>query len=220
MSMTKMIQIQCPVCRHQFDYEIWETLNVELDPEASEKLKQGKFFQVRCPSCQETLRPVYPMLYHDPANKAMVYFRPEATDEEIHECIKGHQDVLKKMADFIPPERLQEVAPRLRVVTTVIELCEKAHIFGAGLDDRSIEFAKCLMIEEAYKREPQRKVKYALFEFEGRARMVFFDENRQFVNKIELKDEVLEALNDTLKDLPENEAIINAQWIKRLRAQE
>lgn len=77
MSSFRKIQITCPDCNNEGGYTIWDSVNVDLNPEMRSKVMDGSLFSWTCPNCKKTFNAPYPFLYHDMTHNFMVQFDPE-----------------------------------------------------------------------------------------------------------------------------------------------
>ena len=68
--------------------KVWDSINVNLDPEQKENIMSGKLFQFTCDECGFTTRVQYPCLYHDMDKNLMIYCIPN---------FSGDTKVLDKM---------------------------------------------------------------------------------------------------------------------------
>jgi len=54
MSKSSEVQIQCPDCKKESSFTIWDSVNVDLDPELKQAVMDGSLFQFQCPFCSAT----------------------------------------------------------------------------------------------------------------------------------------------------------------------
>lgn len=132
MSSCKNSPITCPKCRHQQDFTIWNSVNVDLDSSLKERILSGELTRFTCDQCQHSCEVNYPLLYHDMTRRLMVYFvvgddTSELSSLPFGAMMKGYQ---------------------LRTVTSRNELVEKIWIAEAGLDDRAMELFKLSLIAQ------------------------------------------------------------------------
>lgn len=130
MSSYKEHTINCPKCGASGKFTTWDSVNVDLMPKMKEKVLSGDLFRWTCPECGETYTVPYPMLYHDMANKIMVYHllqRNNPSDSNVVNLL-GKTGL---MSDYT-----------LRSCYSVDDFREKVAQLEAGLDDRIIEFLK------------------------------------------------------------------------------
>lgn len=82
MSVHRDEEIACPRCGKAQTVKLWESIDVEPDPEAREALFEARINRFDCPSCDfDALVPV-PLLYHDRRRQFVVQFFPFALLDE------------------------------------------------------------------------------------------------------------------------------------------
>jgi predicted RNA-binding Zn-ribbon protein involved in translation (DUF1610 family) len=133
MSKHTTTTYQCPNCKKSSNVTIWQSINVDLDPEMRERVLDESAFTFVCPSCGFRQGLAYASLYHDLTLKFMVYWLPAANETK-------HQDFAE-----LNKSAIQEPGYRLRVVSTLNRMKEKILIFGHRMDDRAIELLKRFM---------------------------------------------------------------------------
>ena len=77
MSSFRNIKITCPACNTEGSYTVWDSVNVDLDPELKSKVMDGSLFTWICPNCKQSFNAPYSFLYHDMTHNFMVYFESE-----------------------------------------------------------------------------------------------------------------------------------------------
>ena len=129
-----MFQLKCPNCGKAFEVEAVAAINTERDPELKERLLSGELFLRECPHCGARTLAKFPLLYHDPAEKLMIWLSDGSADTEarMQAAVTGN--------DF--------EGYTGRIVDTPGALIEKVKIFDAGLDDISLEMAKFVTRQE------------------------------------------------------------------------
>lgn len=129
-----MNQIVCKCCGKAFDVETVTSVNTERDPELKEKLLSGALFICECPACGTKALASFPLLYHDPSEKVMIWLSDGSADTEarMQAAVAGE--------DF--------AGYNGRIVDTPGALLEKVKIFDAGLDDIAMEMAKFVTRQE------------------------------------------------------------------------
>lgn len=130
---------ECPTCRKSSEIEIWNSVNVTLDPQLRKQVLDGSAFAFVCPACGAQEQLSYHCLYHDMEHQFMVHWMPDLEtlpQEELSE--------LEKVTIWSPGYRYRLVPSRNR-------LREKILIFECGLDDRVIEVMKHLVWEAYWK---------------------------------------------------------------------
>lgn len=136
--MSKQLQIvfDCPICGKETKALVWESLNIEFNPELKEKLLDGSLFQVKCNHCGRFVYVEYPLLYHDMEKKIMIHCDPALRDNALADSFA------KGLAESYIRDYKQ------RFVLNSRELAEKVRIFDAGFDDRIIEIMKIFVFNQ------------------------------------------------------------------------
>jgi hypothetical protein len=127
MSKINRAKVTCPKCNKEVDVEIWDSVNVTLDPEAKERILAKEFFLHKCPFCGSGISLNYQCLFHDMDKKLMI-FKTNATKEELDDIETPFDDLKGEY--------------RQRVVRTIDEFYEKVIIFENGYDDVAVELYK------------------------------------------------------------------------------
>ena len=73
MSKVRKEMYRCLTCGEEFEADVYDSINVTLDPELKEKVISGNLFMIECPKCGKKEFIQYPTCYHDMDNKFMVY---------------------------------------------------------------------------------------------------------------------------------------------------
>lgn len=74
MSKARTIVTKCPDCGKEFQFMVYDSVNVNLDPFLREKIMNGDIFTARCPKCGAEIPMLYELLYHDMTHKFMIKF--------------------------------------------------------------------------------------------------------------------------------------------------
>ncbi len=128
MSKVVIQQITCPKCGSISEQKIYQSVNINLDPNMREEVLNGNVFKFHCPSCKASLSIYYPLLYHDMNNKFMIQFDPKNEyDEEEFKTLEN----MNPMKGYL-----------YRIVHIPYQLIDKILIFEQKLDDKVIEVLK------------------------------------------------------------------------------
>ena len=65
MSKVTNRTLRCRKCQKEFDVQIYESVNVSLNPELREKFIFDELYVFKCPHCGEIHYIPYPILYND-----------------------------------------------------------------------------------------------------------------------------------------------------------
>ena len=129
-----MSQLSCPHCGNAFEADAVAAINTERDPELKEKLMSGALFIRECPYCGGRTLARFPLLYHDPAEKVMIWLSDGSADTEA------------RMKAAVSGNEFEGYTGR--IVDTPGALIEKVKIFDAGLEDTTLEMAKFVTRQE------------------------------------------------------------------------
>ncbi len=89
MSLKNLVAVDCPDCGQQQDVLVWDSLNVQVSPEAKSDFFAGKINQFECSFCHSQARLAVPFLYHDMALRFCVQYYPvDALDESLLGSLK------------------------------------------------------------------------------------------------------------------------------------
>lgn len=129
MSSFRNIKITCPACNMEGPYTIWDSVNVDLDPELKSKVMDGSFFKWVCPNCKKSFDAPYSFLYHDMTHNFMVQFNAE----------KSH---IIPFAEYL---RVLENGLDMNAINTIEEKYREEHtkmdiLFDGLTDDRELVF--------------------------------------------------------------------------------
>jgi ribosomal protein S27E len=153
MSQSKAYDIRCPKCAHEQQVELFDAINVTIEPALREALMRNQLNAVTCAGCGFTFQVHKPLLYHDAKRKFMIYWLPipDGAEEAGEQQFAGVLLQLTAQAEgaSLPPVHL---------VFNRVELVERIFLLEAGLDERLIEYAKHMMyLNNTGKLDPARK---------------------------------------------------------------
>ena len=129
------VQARCRHCGMEEEIPAYNIINVKENPELKEQLLEGKFFIWTCRRCGTDNLIRYPLLYHDPDQKLLVWLSD------------GNAEVEAKMVETFSEEAgLADYTARM--VDTPGDLMEKIKIYDAGLEDVPMEICKFVIRQE------------------------------------------------------------------------
>lgn len=132
-----MEAIHCPNCQHSSEAELYDSVNVTLNPEVKAKILDHTIFDWECPHCQQQYATLYGFLYHDMEKKLLIHFFQN--EETLQETLQSHLKEGELTQQFL------DSGYQVRYVADFEELVEKISLFDEGLDDRGIEVVKSLL---------------------------------------------------------------------------
>ena len=127
----------CRQCGKPFDIEAPEAVNAAENPAFKEKIASGDAFVHSCPHCGAVNLVRFRLLYHDPAQRLMIWLIPEdsLTPEDRTKLERSMEGLWASLR-----EGLQDYT--FRRVADPGALIEKVRIFDCGLDDAAMELCK------------------------------------------------------------------------------
>ncbi len=149
-----MAPASCSRCGGTHSVETYPSINTALDPDLKARVRDGSLFVWECPSCGARNLLKYQTLYHDPAEKLMVWLLPG--DDEPPAQVA---DAVKELDGYT-----------LRLVREVGDLVEKVNIHACGLDDVLVEMCKYvtrLEMADQQKRPEIQDAPLKFFKLEG-----------------------------------------------------
>lgn len=134
MSQMKSIKLKCSKCGEEFDFPIYETINVTENPELKKNIISKEIFKAYCPKCGEIHRINYPVIYADEQKKILVNL---VTKE-------SKLDDLKDLVNIKKTNYLSDY--RCRLVVDMHEMIEKILVLDSGLNDKAVEVVKVVVL--------------------------------------------------------------------------
>lgn len=154
MSICEKEEIQCPVCGTTGEFEMWTSLNTQLNPEKKEQLLSGALFQYICPHCGKSFNIDYPMLYHQMEDQIMIYYVVQEEDiQMVEEQFRGEFGDEETEITKVLKEDMNSYL--YRIVGSQRELMEKIRIFDADKDDRIVELVKRIISDAVADKNPE-----------------------------------------------------------------
>ena len=143
------VRVRCSRCGGEEEMPAYSIINTKENPELKQQLLEGKLFIWNCSRCGTDNLVKYPLLYHDPEQKLLLWLSD------------GIPEVEAKMMETIAEEEgLQDYTAR--IVDTPGEMMEKIKIYDAGLEDIPMEICKYVITQELGK-----EVDFKFFRMEG-----------------------------------------------------
>lgn len=129
MTIARYETIICPKCGHAQSTQIWNTVNVTVDPELKQLALNDGLNVFECDSCGWREALDRDLLYHDSDRRVMIWLMH--TDESVPPLGPEISGLTGESGDS-----------HLRLVRSRRQLLEKIRTFENGLDDRILEVVK------------------------------------------------------------------------------
>lgn len=143
--------IKCPKCKNEGDFKVWESINTSDAPEIKELVRSSQLFMWKCPKCGNDCIVFYPTYYHQPEDKALIHYIPDAPALAVN--------FMKELTHDPYDETIKlENGCRKRVVTDMNSFREKLLILDLKYDDKVIELQKIFLLAEIQKNDPSKKI--------------------------------------------------------------
>ena len=141
MSQQQDYTIKCPKCGEEQVVHLYESINVQLNPELKDQLMMNQLNTITCSKCEILFRVDKNLLYSDPERNTLIYLIPIQGDN-IQEGEQIFSDSLRKMNEALPPD---VYTPDVHLVFNQVELIERIFLFEADLNERVIEYIKYMI---------------------------------------------------------------------------
>lgn len=201
-----LIDLVCPHCQHQQQFQIYPTINVSNEPALKNLVFNFELFKDTCESCERIIPVSYATIYHDFDQKFLVVLDPtrEKTLQEIDKELEEEFDELK---DY-----------QIRLVHNPDDLKEKIQLRDSHLDDRLIEIIKQYYVASAMEKNPDLVLNAVLFNKGLAHHEIVLITNQQQKLSAQLDQRILSHLETLyqkkIKELTRPGANrIDAQWV-------
>jgi len=171
MSKVHKEEIICPKCQAKGEFDLWDSMNVDLDPELRKKVFNDEAFIYTCPKCGHRTGVPYGTLYHDMQHHFMLFFDFFKSDDYDYEPLEIPD--LPDTNNYI-----------YRHVTGLWRLKEKILILEKGLNDVAIERMKYMFTHILHPELAEKKIEvyfgdvsYSDKELSDEGKMVFWFHN-------------------------------------------
>lgn len=139
MSISKTVNICCPSCGTHQDVELYDSINVQADPQLKDALMQNQLNRVDCIDCTACFRVDMPLLYNDPGKQILIHWVPETGHITREQILEEFDQSMEEMNAMVPPDI---ELPNVRLVMTRVELVELVFMIEAGMNQRVVEYVK------------------------------------------------------------------------------
>lgn len=126
MSYSKEVIINCPNCKKQKKFKVWQSVNVTEDFNLRDNVFSGEIFTFHCDECNAKAFIAYPMIYHDYERKFFIYFNP---DGDFNNMVETEGYLTKKTSDYL-------------------KMLEMIRILEDEVEDEKAEFAKKKLMDK------------------------------------------------------------------------
>ena len=168
MSLNTKQSIKCPKCSQLVEVTVWNSITADDSKDLKQDLLAGKINMFHCPSCSHTALMPSPMLYKDDEQRLMISFYP-CDDPLLKEQL--FDNVVKTSKDSGELDKLEGY--NLRFINDYNELLEKVLIFDNGLNDKTVEVIKLMILMQEPDKSEQRDCRFGKLDDKTIEFMVF-----------------------------------------------
>lgn len=136
MDENNIFHCRCRKCGFEEDVKKHSSVNAVSEPAARLGILDGSLMRWTCPSCGDTVYLEYPLLYHDPRLRFMIWLLPSG------EYAPEIREYGKKLAVLLPDYKC-------RKVDNILRLAEKIQIFEQGASDVAVELSELVFRQES-----------------------------------------------------------------------
>lgn len=108
MSLSKIVEINCPICGEKQDFRVWQSVNVTEDIHMKDLIFNQGIFGFKCKSCGKENLIEYPFIYHNYDEKFFVYFDSSGEFKNIIETEGYRTRTASEYLEFLETIRLLE----------------------------------------------------------------------------------------------------------------
>lgn len=134
-------QIQCPNCKQPVTADVQQLFDVNVDPQAKERLLGGAVNVVRCPHCGYQGNLATPLLYHDPAKEFLLTYFPPELNLPLEEQEKTIGPLIQRVVDNLKQEERKGYLFKPQQMFTYQTLIEKV-LAGEGVTKEMLDAQK------------------------------------------------------------------------------
>ena len=145
MSQKRKHEIACPLCGREQEVELWDSINVDSEPELREALLLNRINRVECAGCHKGFRIDKPLIYQDREQDIFIHFDPLVGDRTLEEVEQSFRAAMDEMNRLLPKD---VPVPETHLVVEWGELIERIFLLEEGLDARLVEHIKYMMFQQ------------------------------------------------------------------------
>ena len=119
------IQTQCPRCKAPVVTEIEQLFDLNVNPQAKQRLLSGQVNVIHCPACGYEGMLGTPIVYHDPEKELLLTFVPSELGLPANEQEKLIGPLLNQVMNKLPPEKRKAYLLRPQTMFTFQTLIER-----------------------------------------------------------------------------------------------
>ncbi len=122
MPMTRTF---CPRCKSPITADINQLFDVNVDPQAKQRLLSGNFNIARCPNCGYEGNLATPLVYHDPNKELLLTYFPPELGLPVNEQERMVGPLIQQVLSHLPPEKRKAYLLRPQNMLTTQTMIER-----------------------------------------------------------------------------------------------
>lgn len=194
MSLNAKQNVRCPKCGQMSEITVWNSITVKDSEDLKQDLLHGIVNMFRCPSCSYSALMPSPMLYHDEDKRLMISFSPCNDELMKNQLFDNVQKSSKESGEL---DKLEGY--NLRFVTDYNELLEKILIFDNGINDKTIEVIKLMILSQDLEKAQFRICRFGKSE-NGTLEFMIYDEKEKQTYTSSVPEETYNTIDTQLKE--------------------
>ena len=124
MSNVRTEIVSCPNCSNKQEIEVWESINVTIDPALKEQLFNGTINSFKCSICTYETRIETALLYHDMTQEFAVQYYPYSF-LKIKEFLEDQRNITHHFDELLKsePKNIPRYLLKPHIVFSLEEMC-------------------------------------------------------------------------------------------------
>ena len=194
MSLNSKQNVRCPKFDQVTEVTVWNSITVSDSADLKQDLLRGKVNMFSCPSCGHTALMPSPMLYHDEKKRLMISFSPCDDPVLKAQLFDNIQKTSKESGELSKLEGYN-----LRFITDYNELLEKILIFDNGMNDKTVEVIKLMILSQDIDKSGDRVCRFGKREADEIEFMIYdMKENQTYTSRVPLS--TYETVDTSLRE--------------------
>ena len=125
MSQKRKHEIACPLCGREQEVELWDSIDVDEDPELREELLSSRVNRVECAGCRKSFRIDKPLVYRDREQDIFIQLDPLLGGRTLADVEKSFTEAMEELNRLLPKD---VPPPETHLVTEWSELIERVFL--------------------------------------------------------------------------------------------
>jgi len=145
MSKKRAHEIACPFCGHEQRVELWDSIDVNMEPELRDALLLNRINNIECEKCDKRFRIDKPLVYQDREQDIFIHFDPLVGSRTLADVEASFSTAMEEMIRLLPKDI---PVPETGLVVEWSELVERVFMMEEGLDPRLVEHIKYMLFQQ------------------------------------------------------------------------